>query len=59
MNIDTEDYVIDYMAFNFIGKVIDTPELWAKFVHKKLAHWSYLSYILVFTSHTSIIFMFF
>ena len=39
MNIDTEDYVIDYMAFNFIGKVIDTPELWAKYVHKKLAHW--------------------
>jgi hypothetical protein len=37
INIDTEDYVIDYMAFNFIGKVIDTPELWAKFVHKKLA----------------------
>ena len=37
MGIDNEDYVIDYMAFNFIGKVIDTPELWAKFVHKKLA----------------------
>lgn len=24
-NIESEDYVIDYMAFNFIGKVIDTP----------------------------------
>ncbi len=37
IHIDTEDYVIDYMAFNFIGKVIDAPELWSKFVHKKLA----------------------
>lgn len=23
-----DEYVVDYMAFNFIGKVIDTPALW-------------------------------
>jgi len=23
-----DDYVIDYFAFNYIGKVIDNPELW-------------------------------
>lgn len=32
---ELEDYVVDYVAFNFIGKVIDAPELWTKFVHKK------------------------
>lgn len=30
------DYVIDYQAFNFIHKVIDNPEKWGKFVHKKV-----------------------
>ena len=30
-----EGYLIDYMAFNYLGKVIDNPELWTKFVHKK------------------------
>ena len=34
-NDEMEGYEVDYMAFNFIGKVIDTPELWAKYVHKK------------------------
>ncbi len=29
------DYVVDYKAFNYIDKVIDNPEKWGKFVHKK------------------------
>jgi hypothetical protein len=37
LHSELDDYVVDYMAFNYIGKVIDTPELWSKFVHKKLA----------------------
>ena len=28
-------YVIDYKTFNYIDKVIDNPEKWGKFVHKK------------------------
>lgn len=28
-------YVIDYKTFNYIDKVIDNPEKWQKFVHKK------------------------
>jgi hypothetical protein len=32
---EMEDYVIDYMAFNFIGKVIDSPELWKAYVQKR------------------------
>jgi hypothetical protein len=32
---DMEGYQIDYMAFNYLGKVIDNPELWTKYVHKK------------------------
>lgn len=32
---DINDYVIDYMAFNYINKVIDQPQMWSKFVHKK------------------------
>lgn len=27
--------MIDYKAFNYIEKVIDNPEKWGKFVHKK------------------------
>ena len=33
---DLDGYEVDYMAFNYIGKVIDTPELWTKYVHKKI-----------------------
>ena len=32
---EMDGYLIDYMAFNYLGKVIDNPELWTKFVHKK------------------------
>ena len=32
---EMDGYLIDYMAFNYLGKVIDNPELWRKFVHKK------------------------
>lgn len=31
-------YVIDYKTFNYIDKVIDNPEKWEKFVHKKNAN---------------------
>ena len=33
---ELDNYELDYMAFNFIGKVIDSPALWQKYVHKKL-----------------------
>lgn len=29
------NYIVDYAAFNFLDKVIDDPEKWVKFVHKK------------------------
>lgn len=29
-----QQYKIDYFTFNYINKVIDTPELWMKYVHK-------------------------
>ena len=32
---EMDGYLIDYMAFNYLGKVIDNPELWRKYVHKK------------------------
>ena len=32
---EMDGYLIDYMAFNYLGKVIDNPELWTKYVHKK------------------------
>ena len=31
------NYIVDYEAFNFLDKVIDDPEKWVKFVHKKPA----------------------
>jgi hypothetical protein len=30
-----DNYTIDYLAFNYIEKVIDRPKMWAKFVHKR------------------------
>lgn len=30
-----DDYVIDYLAFNYIDKVIDRPNMWSQFVHKR------------------------
>ena len=30
------NYIVDYAAFNFLDKVIDDPERWVKFVHKKV-----------------------
>lgn len=32
-----EEYEVDYKAFNYLGKVIDNPELWTQFVRKKEA----------------------
>lgn len=29
------NYIVDYSSFNFIDKVIEDPEKWIKFVHKK------------------------
>lgn len=33
---ERDSYVIDYMAFNYINKVIDRPNMWSKFVHKRV-----------------------